>query len=204
MINKLSLTLILSGGSLLALSLGWCGAPAQANQILQLYSPGGTQGDISSYSSSEESWVDIGTTGFQLWIAGDATGRMNGTDGILHNVTLVASYNTALASPLAGLTLGGAGNPLAFGYTNSWSGSFSTTGPSLDGQAVFDPHLPGNLSVGSAFNNHSVVTGVNPTATSAFAGGEGRTWISFDLGDMSDLTHCVADFVTSTACNSAD
>src|SRR5205807_9080901 len=90
---------------------------------------------------------------------------------------------------------------LALGYTSSWGGSFTQSAPSADGQAIYDPNLPGNLSVGSAFNNHSVVSSVNPTGTSAFAGVTGRTWISLDLGNMADLTHCVGDFVTSTTCN---
>src|SRR5262249_25394155 len=145
-------------------------ASAGATPILQLYSPGGTQGDTAVYSNSEESWVDKGTTGFQLWVVGNANGQLNGTDGSLHNVTVVAAYNTTFGRPLAGLTVGNPANPLALGYTNSWSGIFSAIGPSADGQAVYDPNLAGDLSVGSSFNNHSVVSSVNPTDTSALAG----------------------------------
>jgi hypothetical protein len=190
-------------GGLAALAL-MIGTPARANPVLQLYSPGGTQGDTSSYSNSEESWVDTGTTGFQLWIAGDASnGNMNGSDGILHHVTLVGAYNTFFGTPLAGITTTTAANPLAFGYHNSWDGIVhSTHGPSADGTVVYDPNLPGNPSVGNSFNNHSVVGSVSPLTTPHFAGVAGRTWMSFDLGDMSDLTHSVGNFVDSTAANS--
>jgi hypothetical protein len=201
--NRISKQLPGWAGSAAVLALVVGSPTAHANPILQLYSPGGTQGDTSAYSNAEESWVDTGTTGFQLWVVGDATGNMNGTDGKLHNVTVVAAYNTSLGTPLAGLTAGSATNPLAFGYHNSWGGGFSVTGPSADGALVNDPNIAGNLSVGSAFNNHSVVTSVDPDVTGAFAGVSGRTWISYDLGDMTDLTHAVADFVQSTTSNSA-
>ena len=190
----------LTGLAVAALGIAPFAVAAHAEPILQLYSPGGTQGDTSTYSNSEESWVDKGTTGFQLWVAGDATGNMNGTDGVLHNVTVVAAYNTSLGAPLGAMTIGNAANPLAMGYTNSWNGVvLATTGPSANGATVNDPNFPGNLSVGSAFNNHSVVTSVNPTVTGAFAGVAGRRWISFNLGNMSDLTHCVTDFTGSQA-----
>jgi hypothetical protein len=188
--NRISKQLPGWAGSAAVLVLVVGSPTAHADPILQLYSPGGTQSDTSSYNTGEESWVDTGTTGFQLWVVGDATGHMNHTDGVLHHVTVVAAYNSSSGAPLSGLTATIAALPPAYDppYTNSWGGTFTASGPSNDGAVVTDPNISGTPSVGTSFNN-SVV----------FTGDPGRKWMSFDLGDMSDLNHCVTDFTTSQA-----
>jgi hypothetical protein len=200
--NRISKRLLGWAGGAAALALVGGASTADATPILQLYSPGDTQGDSSTYSGTEASWVDIGTAGFQLWVVGDHNGQMNGSDGVLHHVTVVAAYNTSLGDPLGNLLVTNASTAeggLKFGYTNSWNGIASGSGPSADGATVTDPNIAGNPSIGNNFNNQSVVTSVDPTVTGAFAGEAGRRWMAFDLGDMGPLNHNVANFVDSTA-----
>jgi PEP-CTERM motif len=200
-----SATHILACAALVALGLGAAPRAGHADPILQLYTPGG-QGSTASYDNGtiggEQSWVDIGTTGFQIWIAGLAPpshGSNASVDGILHNVTLVAGYNTAGIIPT--LSFSAASNPLAFGFTNNASGLPGAPNGGGTGN-VTDPNNFNTEVPPPAFDNHSVVTGVNPTATNQFAGASGgsRSWVSWDLGDMSGFgtANNAADFSCAT------
>src|SRR5262245_735619 len=102
--TRTSLWKALAGLPLIALGLGMPGGAANADPILQLYG-----GPVSQYDNGqiggEQSWVYYGGQTMQLWIAGlsPGSGGANGSiDGILHNVTLVAAYNTSGPVPTIG------------------------------------------------------------------------------------------------------
>src|SRR5207302_6820598 len=125
-------------------------------------------------------------------------------DGILHNVTLVAAYNTAGVIPTIGFQV--SSNPLTEGgynFTNT-----ATAPPPVGGVnggpstgVIRDPNGGNTVVPPPSLDNHSVVTGYNPTthtySTNQFAGAPdgSRTWVSYDLGNMDHFTaNNVADF----------
>lgn len=159
---------------------------AMAIPALQLFIEGAdyeTALENTSIPSDSETWAELGTTSFRLWVIGGGSGSIDATHRI-RDVMFVASFNNNLAPSL--------------GFTPT------TTSVALSG--FLDPSTPGAPTGPTPINIVDLVPppGDSPLTPHSPLGAPNRLAVQWNLG-MFDLTNSpIADFQPSVEVEAAD